>query len=115
MSIIYGVDTAKSVSAHDVRDAIVLCFANAHSEALEDLRSYAESVSREQFERMKIINVQQLIRGYFSDVGGDFENPTKESIIAVLGKLKEFAKNFRNQSIIDSHYKEIEILIQALS
>lgn len=114
MTIIYGVDTTKPVSAHDVRDAIVSCFVAAHAEALDDLKNYAAEMKPEEFERMKVINVQQMVRGFFKDVGGDFEEPTKESIMNVIEKLKGFAANFRNPEIISKHYSEIIELVQAL-
>lgn len=115
MTIIYGVDTAKPVFPHDVRDALVACFVSAHSDALDDLRNYASDLKNNEFDRMKVLNVQQMIRGFFKEVGGDFEAPTKESITKVIEKLKEFAQNFRNPEIISKHYCEIIELAQALS
>ncbi len=114
MTIIYGVDTTKPVSPHDVRDAIVACFVSAHSDALEDLKNYAADIKNDEFERMKVLNVQQMIRSFFKEVGGDFEAPTKESIVKVMEKLKEFAVHFRNPEIISKHYTEIIELVKAL-
>lgn len=114
MTIVYGVDTSKPVSVIDVRDAIVLCFVSAHAEILAELKRYDMNLDTEEFERIKILNVQQMIRGFFSDVGGDFEAPTKEAIEKVLEKLKAFAAHFRNQEVISKHHRELIELVEAL-
>jgi len=114
MTVIYGINTDEPVNPHDVRDAIVSCFVAAHEEILNDLKNYAGDMPPEEFERIKLLNIQQLVRRYFKDVGGDFEEPTKEKILLVLEKLKEFASHFRNPEIIVKHYGEIMTLVQKL-
>lgn len=114
MTIIYGVDTGKPVKAEDVRDALVECFTQAHSEALADLKNYSEEVTDVSFEEIKRINVRQMIRNYFEDVKGDYDKPTRDSIIKVVEKLKEFANNFRDKKIIESHFMEMKDLIEKL-
>ncbi|HEY5587419.1 MAG TPA: hypothetical protein VIK86_00525 [Candidatus Paceibacterota bacterium] len=114
MTIIYGIDTDKRVNSSDVRDAIVECFTQAHSEALADLENYIEGLSKSDFEEMKRINIRQMIRNYFEEVGGSYDNPTRDSILKVMGKLKEFAENFRDKEMIDKHFKEISILVEKL-
>jgi hypothetical protein len=54
------------------------------------------------------------VKKAFADSGGDFEKPSKKSIIECLEKLKEFAANFRNPSIIEKHYNEIMKLVSRL-
>ena len=116
MTIIYGVDTDKPFTAIDVREAIIKCFVVAHKEVLEqDLSSLAEEMGQEEFEKMKEVNVRQLVRSFFEATYGDFENPTKESLIAVCDKLADFAKSFRQPEIIKKHYEEIIGLIKKLS
>ena len=116
MVIIYGVDTEKPITPKDVRDAIVRCFVEAHGEILDLMRGTgsATSVSDEDFEKMKKMNVKELIRGFFQEAGGDYENPTKESLIAVCDRLAEFAKNFRKPEVIEKHYGEIMQLMEKL-
>jgi hypothetical protein len=114
MTIIYGVDTTKPLTPYDVRDAIVECFLLAHSEALEDLKQYGKELTPIEFENMKKIDVRQLVRNFFIEVGGDYEHPTKESIIKVVGKLKEFSVNFRNPEIVEKHASEIMELLGCL-
>lgn len=114
MANIYGVDTEKSVSPEDVRDAIVECFVFAHQEQLDELKEFMDEKSKADFEEMKRINVRQLMRNMFEEVGGDFNSPTKDSITAALEKLKEFGANFRNQAIVAKHYTEMTELVGLL-
>ena len=102
---IYGVDLNSEVTPLMVRDAIVECFYNAHcaDSALEDDDS--KSVNK---------YCAELVKGAFTNTGGDFENPTKESIVKVLGQLAEFSKNFRNPEVIKKHYNEIMQLVERL-
>ncbi|OGG01765.1 hypothetical protein A2Z33_00295 [Candidatus Gottesmanbacteria bacterium RBG_16_52_11] len=113
MAIIYGIDSDKPVSCEDVRDAIVECFTQAHQKELEDLRQYAH-LSDNEFEQLKRVNVRQMVRQYFLDSGGDYDRPTKQSLIGVIDKLKTFAWNFRSPEIIARQYGEIMQLVERL-
>jgi glutamyl/glutaminyl-tRNA synthetase len=114
MNIIYGVDTEKSINPKDVRDAIIECFTQAHTESLFDLEDYNKNLSKIELEEIKRINTRQMIRNFFEETGGHYDNPTKESILKMLEKLKEFAQNFRDKSIIEKNFNEILILIKKL-
>ena len=115
MVFIYGVDTEKPITPENVRDAVVACFTKAHSEVLEQQMSeLAQTLSTEEFEKIKKLSVSDMTRSYFGEVGGDFENPTKESIIAVCDKLAEFAKQYRSPEVIKKHYGEIMQLVNKL-
>lgn len=105
--IIYGVDTDDKVTPSAVRDAIVECFYQAHcSDAqLGDTES-SQEVTKEY--------TRKIVEKAFGEVGGDFEKPTKESILAAMVNLQEFAKNFRDQSIIQKHTTEIMKLVNFL-
>ena len=50
----------------------------------------------------------------FDEVGGDFDNPTKKSLIEVVNQLKDYSKLFRDQRIIEKHAREIMNLIEKL-
>jgi hypothetical protein len=116
MAIIYGVDTTKPYGPVEVRDAIIECFTKAHSQIMEkDMAESVGDMKPKDLEEMKNLNVQLMIKNYFTEVGGDFENPTKESIIAVCDKLAEFSRNFRVEGIIKKHYNEIMALIEKLN
>ncbi|OGD86844.1 hypothetical protein A2164_01400 [Candidatus Curtissbacteria bacterium RBG_13_35_7] len=90
MSIIYGVNTEERFTPKDVRDAIILCFTQAHKKALDDtLKDSASDMTMAEFEELKKINILQMIHNYFEEIDGDYENPTKESLIAICDKLAE--------------------------
>jgi hypothetical protein len=114
MPEIYGVDTEKMVTPTAVRDAIIRCFVVAHKEILDDMKDFGDFRSEKEFMEMKELNVELMIKKLFDDVGGDFDKPTKESLIKVCDKLAEFSKNFRKPEIIRKHYGEIMQLIKHL-
>ena len=111
---IYGVDLSKKITPVMVRDAIIECFVKAHSKILEMMKEYHEFKSEEEFEQMKHINIKYLIKSKFEEIGVDFDNPSKEDLIAVIDKLKDYASNFRKPEIIKKHYSEIMLLINRL-
>lgn len=111
---IYGVDVSKKVTPLMVRDAIIKCFISAHKEVLDNMKEYGSFKSRDEFERIKKLNVEYLIRALFSEDGKDFENPTKEDLIQVVSKLAEIAVQFRSPEIVKRHYNEIKQLIEKL-
>ena len=114
MTIIYGIDTNKPLTPKDACNAIIECFVEAHKKELNEMKDFVSGADKDELERMKIINVKQMVNNFFSEVGGDCDNPTKEDIILVLGKMKEFAVNFRNPQVIEEHYNKIKKLINKL-
>ena len=108
MANTYGVDTSKPYYVYDVRGAVFGCFAGAHTEFLEkDVGEFSEEIFSDELEKIKRINVLLMIKRYFKEFGGDYEKPTKNSIIAVCDKLAEFSRNLSDSEIIKKHYKEI--------
>ena len=114
MTRIYGVDPDKKVTPVMVRDAIIRCFVLAHRDVLEKMKEYGDVGSKQEFEKTKKLDVEILIKKMFSEVGGDFDNPTRESIVKVCDKLAEFSKSFRRPEIIKRHYGEIMKLINKM-
>jgi hypothetical protein len=111
---IYGVDLSKKITPIMVRDAIINCFVQAHSEVLEMMKECIEFKSEQEFEEMKLMNVKFLVESKFDEVGGNFDNPTKEEIMKVLDKLAEFGKKFRKTRIVEKHYGEIMRLVKKM-
>ena len=115
MSIIYGVDITKPITPHHVRDAIVECFAQAHREDLEQsMEEFIEEMQAEQLEKIKKENIERIVRNFFTDVGGDYENPNKDAILGVLTRLKQFVTNFNKPEILDRHYDGVMALVDKL-
>ncbi|MHA1868404.1 MAG: hypothetical protein ACTSXD_10215 [Candidatus Heimdallarchaeaceae archaeon] len=111
---IYGVDISEKINPVMVRDTIIECFIKAHSEVLEMMKEYHKFKSKEEFEQMKRIDVEGLVKSKFEEIGADFNNPSKKDLIKVIDKLVEYASNFRKPEIIKKHYNEIMQLINKL-
>jgi hypothetical protein len=102
----YNVDLIGPVTPLMVRDAVVECFWDAHCKdsGMGEIdantnRSYCKAI----------------VQKAFADSQGDFEHPTKESIIKCLDALATFAKAFRDPAIIQKHYSDIMLLVNKLS
>jgi len=110
-SCIYDVDLSGKITPVQVRDAIIRCF----SQAQEELKEYLKKTTEVKPESIENMYVDLIIENAFDDVGGDFNNPTKETLIQVIMKLKESAEGaFRNPEIIEKHAGEIMQLIDKL-
>ena len=110
-SCIYGIDLSGKITPVQVRDAIIKCFSQAQEELMEYMEETAD-IKPEDIEKMY---VDYVIENAFKDVGGDFKNPTKETLIQVIMKLKEYAAGvFREHEIIEKHAGEIKQLIDKL-
>lgn len=112
---LYGLDVHdENLTAAQVRDALVKCFVSAHGEILESLKEYGSFSSNEEFEKFKGIDAELLIRNFFKEAGGDYEQPDKKSLLAVVDKLAEYSKNFRSEEIIRKHSGQIKVFINKL-
>jgi hypothetical protein len=102
---IYNIDLDEPITPLMVRDAVVECFWEAHckdtelgAEDSETNKSYCKSI----------------VEKAFTDTKGDFNHPTKESIVASINNLASFAKSFRDPTLIERHYSEIMQLVNKL-
>jgi hypothetical protein len=102
---IYGVNLDSPVTPLLVRDAIAECFYEAH--CIDSGLENDDPASVKKY-------CTDLVAGAFTKTGGDFDNPTKDSIFKVLEQLAEFAKNFRDPTIIKKHYNQIMRLVEFL-
>ena len=110
-SYIYGVDLSGKITSIQVRDAIIKCFFQAQ----EELMKYMRETTKFKPEEIEKMYVDFVIEKAFEDVGGDFKNPTKETLIQVIMKLKEYAAGvFRDPEIVEKHAGEIKQLIDKL-
>lgn len=104
-----------AITPVQVRDEIVSCFVKAHSANLEEMKEFGEIKSEEEFERLKKLNVEELVKSFFSDTGGNYENPTKSDLQKVIDKLAEYAANFRSQDVVKQNYMGIKAMIDRLN
>ena len=113
-NIIYGVDITKKVTPVMVRDAIIQCYYEAHCDVLELARDAFYNPPKKNFEEMKKSHITELIENLICNVGGDFDNPSKDCLIQVLNHLKKVASTYREPEIINKHVSEINQLIDKL-
>ena len=102
---IYGANADEKITPLVVRDAIVNCFFEAHCEDAGIMEE--DKASNKEY-------CQSIVRKAFEDTGGDFDHPTKESIMKVMGQLAEFSKSFRDPKVIEKHYMQIKGLVDKL-
>jgi len=102
---IYGVDISKIVTPLMVRDALVECFFQAHC-ANSDVEEKDKDVNK--------LYCKEIVKNAFKKDGFEFDNPTKEGIILVMNGLAEFAKNFRDQELVQKNYNEIMQLVDKI-
>lgn len=106
--------SADEVTPVVVRDEIIKCFVDAHDEILKSMSEFHDFKSEAEFDEAKKINIKFLIESKFRESGGDFNNPTKKDIMAVLDGLAEYASNFRQPEIIKKHYGNMMELVSKL-
>lgn len=104
MNKIYGINPDGKITTLMIRDAICKCFYEAHCKDAQ--LSNEESMSQSY--------CTQIVKKSFQDSGGDFNSPTKQSILDALDNLADFSDKFRNKEIIDQHKKEILELVNKL-
>jgi len=101
---IYGCDLDGKITSQDVVKALNECFYRAH--CADASLGGGEEIDRDYCESM--------IKKAFTQVGGDYNNPTKDSILKVMEYLQDFAKNFRDPSVIQKHASQIMKLVDKL-
>jgi len=111
---IYGVDLSKKITPVMVRDAIIVCFKQAHKEILDLMDEYAEWKSKEERETFRDLEIKMIIINAFKDASVNFNNPAKEDLVKVIDGLAKFASMFRKPEIIRKHYNEIMKLINKI-
>lgn len=106
MSVLYGIDLEKSeVTPIDARNALIECFGQAH--CTDSGLDVSDKATTKDY-------ITEIIKKAFTDSGGDYENPTKESILQAMNQLQEFSKNFRDQSIIQNHANQMMKIVDKL-
>lgn len=114
MEYIYGVDLSKKITSLMVRDAIIICFKQAHKEVLDLMDEYMKWESEAEREEFRNLEIELIVRNAFKEAGVDFNNPTKEDFPRVLNNLAQFALRFRKPEIIQKHYNAIERLVDKI-
>ena len=98
----YGVDLdAKVITPLMVRDGLLQCFYEAH--CMNSKEGKTEEENRE--------DCRKIVERAFKDSGGDFEHPSKDSILEAMQKLMEFSREFRDPTIVQRHATEMLKLV----
>ena len=113
--IIYGVRLDEDITPIMVRDAIIRCYLKADDEVLNKIFMISDFNSTKDAYKMKRNHVIILIKKVFHDVNGDFDNPTRDNLIEIIDRLRDFASKFRDKEIIDHNYNAIMKLINRLN
>lgn len=104
--LLYGVDISKPFTPIQVRDAMITCFIEAHKEDAEQ---------RESVPTHNVVDYcKDVVRKGFKEVGGNFDDPTKESLQKVAFYLAAYSSSFRDPEIIENHKNQILSLVQRL-
>jgi len=110
-NFIYGVDISRKITPIQVRDAIIRCF----SLAQEELKKFAKEKIDIKPDLIGETYINSLIINAFNEVNGDFNNPTKVTIVKVINRLKNICTDaFLDSVIIEKHTNKIQQLIDKL-
>jgi len=89
---LFGVDTDRSVTPKEALAALIVCYTDARCADAGLLTG--ESAKK---------YCTKLVRQAFTDTQGDFDNPTKQSIIKAIELLSQNATGLHNQEIVRKH------------
>lgn len=106
MAVIYGVDTDRPYGPVEAKGAIVRCFFEAHRENMQLGEGSDQALTQEY--------AQETVKKLMEETGGDFENPTKENLIKLCGKIREFSSNFKSPEELEKCYAEVAELVEGL-
>lgn len=113
-SCIWGVELNSSYSPAEVRDAMIRCFAEANGEFIAEAAGLELPKDKEKRNKKIEKLTRDFVRRAFAESGGDFDAPTKKSILAALERLKEYAKNHQHPEMISKHAAEMRRLAEGL-
>lgn len=110
----YGVNLTDQITPIMVRDAIIACYYAADLEVLDKLFQMSDFHSQDESEQLKRKHVELMIKKFFYDVQGDFDHPTKESLINVINKCRALAYRFRDKQVIEGNHQRMLALINKI-
>ena len=106
MAVIYGVDTDRPYGPVEVKSAIVRCFFEVHRENMQLGEKCDRALTQEY--------AQETVKKLMEETGGDFESPTKENLIKLCSKIREFSSNFKSPEEIEKCYAKVTALASGL-
>jgi len=112
---LWGVELNSDYNSTNVRDAMLKCFIQANGDAIA--KSTVMKLPEDETEKKQMIKqmTESFMRKAFEETGGEYNSPTKQSIIAALEKLKEYAAGQNHsKEMIEKHVSEITKLTDGL-
>jgi hypothetical protein len=88
------VDLSKKITPIMVRDAILVCFEQAHKESLDIMDEFTEWKSDEDRSKVRDLHFDMTIKSAFKYAKADYHNPNKEGLVKVIDYLVKIASNF---------------------
>lgn len=102
---IFGINLNEPLTPLIIRDAIVNCFWDAHC---------ADTGIDESEKEINKKYCHDTVVNAFNTTGGNFDNPTKESIINACKNLATFSENFRDKELVRENFNKIMQLVEKL-
>ncbi len=93
----------KDMNPVKARDLIIKCFFEAQQETFARSRQQLGLQSNEKETQGSIVSAIKLV---MREVGGDFDNPTKESLMKAVDVLGRKASSWGTPDDITGHHKE---------
>jgi len=94
------------------RDIIIKCFFEAQKETFARVK---ESLGRKVTDEEILDSVTNALRLVFKEIGGSFDNPTKEDLFKIVERLASKSASWGTpQDIIEHHRSQIEKVLKAL-
>ena len=104
-NLLYGVDLdAEEITPLMVRDGMLECFYEA----------YCMNSKEQKTEEEKRAHCREIVERAFEESGGNFEDPTKGSILNAMKKLMEFSRDFEHPVAVQCHASELLKLVGKL-
>lgn len=101
----YGVELGDLITPEKVLKVIIECFFQAHCLDSQLVDSTPE---------VNHSYCEQLVKQKFQEVGGNYDVPSKESLLKLVESLAKYSEGFRDKTVIEQHLREISALIDQL-
>ncbi|MBU1044519.1 MAG: hypothetical protein KJ915_09025 [Candidatus Omnitrophica bacterium] len=103
----------KDLSPQKARDLIIKCFFEAQKETFKRAKQKFGKASDDSDILQRITSVVKLT---FQQINGDFDQPTKETLIKVIERLAAISASWGTpEDIIEHHKKQIERVLSQLA
>ncbi|RMD59682.1 hypothetical protein D6821_00660 [Candidatus Parcubacteria bacterium] len=114
INCLFGVKISNPPTPQEIKEAIVQCFLQAHQKQLKALKEFSPQLTAAEEKTLKRTTIETLLKKLSEQDGNDFDKPTKQGLLQLLDRLKNYASYFRDKKIIERHYQQIKQLVDLL-